>query len=251
MRAGILNRISKILIVGCLLHSFGALGAASLPSNPFIVEEYELGSTDELQIEDLEGLRVWQDTTLLSKRAKWRSEKPKVEQLLHHIVNQDICVIQLPTKTVTLEIMERERIGMEEELHLLVSEDDQPRCDIIARGSPVVGTIQTAYAWKDNYVIEFIDLIYVNCSNQNNELGHSAIFHYRILDDRVFYFYRDDDGKYWLSYDGQTNSNAYDDIIRYKCCGLTPLNIMNSELMVSFYGQRDGRWYYVEAGLFE
>ena len=237
--------------MGYVILSSGVMRAEALKSNSFIVEEYELGSTDDLQLEDLARLRVWQDSTLISKRAKWRSEKRKVEQLLQHILYQDICSIDLPSKKVTLEILERETIGMDEEVHMLISEDGHQQCDIIARGSSAVGVFQTAFAWKDDYVIEFIDLVYVNCINQNEELGYSAIFHYRILDDRVLYFYRDEKDVYRLSYNGQMLSNVYDDIIRYSCCDFTTLSPRNSELMVWFYGQRDGQWYYVEAGLFE
>lgn len=237
--------------MGCLALSVCLTSANTTESKTLIVEEYELGSTKELALEDLERLQVWSDSSIISRRAEWRSTKAMANLIYQHQLYSEVCVLELPSKIVTLEILERETVGMEEEIHVLVSEDDQTRCDIIARGSPVAGAFQIAYAWKDSYVIEFIDVVYVNCINQNEASGYPAVFHYRILNGHVLFLFRDENDQYGLSYNGNTVSNTYDDIVRYKCCGFTPLNPGSSDRMAWFYGQRDGQWFYVEAGIFE
>ena len=216
-----------------------------------IVEEYELGPVAELQLEDLVHLRVWTDSTIVSKRAKWRSEKSNTQYILQHELYSKPCVIELPSKKVTIEILEREAVGMEEEIHVLVSEDGQSKCDILAKGSPVTGAFQTAFPWKNTCVLEFTDMVYLGCTNQNEALGYSAIFHYRIVAGRPMYFFKSENDYYGISFDGSIVSIKYDEIVRNMCCDYALLCPRTSESMVWFYAKRDGKWYYVEAGLFE
>ncbi len=55
----------------------------------------------------------------------------------------------------------------------------------------------------------------------------------------------------YISYNGKTYSNTYDEVIHYKCCEPAAFNISNNENMVWFYALKNGFWYYVEAGIYD
>jgi hypothetical protein len=67
---------------------------------------------------------------------------------------------------------------------------------------------------------------------------------------KPFYFFQEE-GQIGFVYDGQEYFLGYTQIPHEACCSGAELNPISAENMVAFYAQRDGKWYYVEIGVFE
>lgn len=83
----------------------------------------------------------------------------------------------------------------------------------------------------------------------NMAYGYDESFGFQLLAGKPFYFYKKD-GKFRASYDGQEIRIEYDEIPHYLCCSAGGINPLKSENMVSFFGKRSNKWYYVEMGAF-
>jgi hypothetical protein len=83
-----------------------------------------------------------------------------------------------------------------------------------------------------------------------NELnGYEEMFGFQLMAGRPFFFFKQD-GKIGFSFNGEIVEAGYEEIPHYKCCGIAPINPVVAQKMVSFFAERDGVWYYVEAGNF-
>jgi hypothetical protein len=84
-----------------------------------------------------------------------------------------------------------------------------------------------------------------------NELyGYEEMFGFQLIAGRPFFFFKQD-GKIGFSFDGEIVEAGYEEIPHYKCCGIAPINPVVAQKMVSFFAERDGVWYYVEAGVYD
>lgn len=83
----------------------------------------------------------------------------------------------------------------------------------------------------------------------NMVYGYDESFGFQLLAGKPFYFYKKD-GKFSASYDGQDMMIEYDEVPHYLCCSAGGINPIKSENMVSFFGKKGIKWYYVEIGSF-
>lgn len=83
----------------------------------------------------------------------------------------------------------------------------------------------------------------------NMVYGYDESFGFQLLAGKPFYFYKKD-GKFSASYDGQNMVVEYDEVPHYRCCSAGGINPIKSENMVSFFGKKEDKWYYVEIGSF-
>ena len=84
----------------------------------------------------------------------------------------------------------------------------------------------------------------------NEQQGYEESFGFQVMHGKPFYFFRKE-GRIGFVYDGQEVSLGYTQIPHYECCSGAELNPIRAENMVAFFAQRDGKWYYVEIGMFE
>jgi hypothetical protein len=60
-----------------------------------------------------------------------------------------------------------------------------------------------------------------------------------------------EEDKVRVSYDGKLLPQQYVQVPHYGCCDSDMDNQRGSERMVSFFGLRDGQWYFVDMGSYE
>ena len=80
--------------------------------------------------------------------------------------------------------------------------------------------------------------------------GYDETFGFQILADEPFYFFRKDD-QIGLNYAGEEVMLGFDEVAHHYCCGFGVYNPQHYENMVGFFASREGKRYYVEAGVFE
>lgn len=80
--------------------------------------------------------------------------------------------------------------------------------------------------------------------------GYNETFGFQILAGEPFYFFRKGD-EIGLNYAGEEVLLGFDEAAHHYCCGFGIYNPMHYENMVSFFASRDGKRYYVEAGVFK
>jgi len=101
-----------------------------------------------------------------------------------------------------------------------------------------------------NWVLEYADTVVVNGVNLNRQLGHDAVFCYRILHGWPLYLFTRDN-KVRMFYGSAELPYSYDDVKRGWGCEAELLSPDGNDHMVWFYARRDGWWYYVEAGVYK
>jgi len=84
----------------------------------------------------------------------------------------------------------------------------------------------------------------------NDRYGYEQAFGFQLINDKPFFFFQQN-GKTGISYDGEQFLMDFDQIPHYQCCSDAVLNPRTGLNMVSFFAQRQGTWYYVEAGVFK
>jgi hypothetical protein len=83
----------------------------------------------------------------------------------------------------------------------------------------------------------------------NERNGYDEAFGFQLMNGKPFYFYKRD-GQIGISYDNQEVPLGYAQIPHYQCCSGAELNPKSAQSMVAFFAQWDGKWYYVEIGVF-
>jgi hypothetical protein len=80
----------------------------------------------------------------------------------------------------------------------------------------------------------------------NEKYDHTQTFGFQLLGGKPFYFY-EQDGRVYASYDGQDLPLAhYDEIPHYLCCSAAELNPRSGPNWIGFFGRRGKTWYYTE-----
>lgn len=92
--------------------------------------------------------------------------------------------------------------------------------------------------------------IFIDGDMVNQDKNYEEAFGFQMLSSRPFFFYQHN-GQIGISYDGQEADLGYTSIPHYLCCAESVLNPIPAENMVAFFAQRQGKWYYVEIGIFE
>jgi hypothetical protein len=98
-------------------------------------------------------------------------------------------------------------------------------------------------------VAELEGNVLVDGESLNEALGYEETFGWRLIDDRPFYFFRQD-SKIGMSYAGEVLPLQVDAVIHYACCSGAVWDIEGNDTMVSFFATQDGVSVYVEAGIF-
>ena len=83
----------------------------------------------------------------------------------------------------------------------------------------------------------------------NERAGYDETFGFQLLQGEPFYFFKKG-GTIGAVYAGQEIQLRYNEVPHYGCCSPAELNPISAENMLAFFAQRDGRWYYVEIGVF-
>lgn len=126
----------------------------------------------------------------------------------------------------------------------------------IAPGS--AGVVRGFWNWDGSWVLELVDRadsgpvgsVFVNGEPLRDRLNAEEVFGWWLLDGKPFFFFRRD-GLVQISYAGEILEPAFERVFPYDCCGETAFAIQGDQNMVWFYAQKDGRWYIVEAGVYE
>jgi len=80
--------------------------------------------------------------------------------------------------------------------------------------------------------------------------GYDETFGFQILADEPFYFF-EKGGEIGMNYAGEEAMLGFDEVAHHYCCGFSLYNPTHYKNMVAFFASRDGKRYYVEAGVFE
>jgi len=80
--------------------------------------------------------------------------------------------------------------------------------------------------------------------------GYDETFGFQVLAGEPFYFFKKG-GEIGLNYAGEEVMLGFDEVAHHYCCGFSLYNPTHYENMVAFFASRDGKRYYVEAGVFE
>jgi hypothetical protein len=121
----------------------------------------------------------------------------------------------------------------------------------VYNGNWVLETAKISLRHEDNVVYtDAFGQISQNGELLNTRYEYDEVFGFQTLAGRPFYFFKQD-GQIGFSYDGQSVMAGYDAIPHYGCCSAGELNPHRYTNMVAFFAHMDGRWYYVEIGVYE
>jgi hypothetical protein len=133
-------------------------------------------------------------------------------------------------------------------------------------GSPI-NTLQGLWAYSNHWALEIAHVTEkFSLNNQisldsvgqiiqdgqllNERIGYDEAFGFQLMNGKPFYFFKRD-GQIGISYDNQEIQLGYTQIPHYQCCSGAELNPKRTQNMVSFFAQRDDKWFYVEIGVFK
>ncbi len=107
----------------------------------------------------------------------------------------------------------------------------------------------TNHTGADNSILsEAAGRIFLDGTLLNERQNYQEAFGFQTMNGRPFYFFKRD-GRIHVAYDGQEVLLGYAQIPHYGCCSAAALNPRGYEDGVTFFAQRDGRWYYVGIGI--
>lgn len=111
--------------------------------------------------------------------------------------------------------------------------------------TPSRGPVRGLWSWDGHWVLELPGLVIQDGQSLNDQLGYSEMFTWRLLQDKPFYFFRQN-GQIHVSYNHQTLPIRYDEVIhdpQWNTAMLLELKAYDSGLL--FYARRGDIWYYV------
>jgi len=133
----------------------------------------------------------------------------------------------------------------------VVSESGQLIYETILPSNPVMNPIQTFQSWNGHWILEKDGKLIMDGKSLNKELGFNEIFDWQVIQGEPFFFFqKEKGGSYSMMYAGQQLEQQYDEIVHYQCCEPAAFNPGGNAYMTWFYASRDGKWYYVEAGIY-
>jgi hypothetical protein len=174
--------------------------------------------------------------------------------------NENLVALESFTDTVTSQ-------GTFQKVTVQVSRDGEIIYSIPAGDSSPINTLQGLWVYSNHWVLEIVH-VNQNISSQNeisldslgqiiqdgellNErYGYDDAFGFQLMNGKPFYFFKRE-GRIGICYDNHEASLGYVQIPHYQCCSGAELNPKIAQNMVAFFAQRDGKWYYVEIGIFE
>lgn len=98
--------------------------------------------------------------------------------------------------------------------------------------------------WEGHWILVAGDFLIQGGEILNGKLGFDEIFSWSLIKDKPAYFFRKG-SKIGISYDGKVLPLQYQDVAHGLCCEPAQNNPSVGENSLSFFGKRDGLWYYV------
>lgn len=109
---------------------------------------------------------------------------------------------------------------------------------------PPGGPVRGLWREGDSWLLDLADVFIKDGEILNDTFGYQAMFTYRQINDKPFYFYQQDDS-ILLSYDGQTLPVTYQEVLhKPSCCSAAMVNMTLGYDGLAFYGLQDGFWVY-------
>lgn len=224
-------------------------------SSGLIIEEYKLvgGKKEVAEFE-----MSFMPDEISERRKKWRFNPVSYNK------NEEFPV-KMKEVEGTDEDVELSYSGLEVQKHIY---------DIVLEGRtvykaaiidyPFDGSLKAFYSHNGHWVLEhmkgimegkvvkgYVGDVVVDGIEIGKQHGYKEVFNYVPIKDKFFYFFVDESGKTKISYDGNVMPVTYDKVTHYGCCSEGAFNPTSHENMITFYGFREGRWHYVEAGVYE
>jgi hypothetical protein len=105
---------------------------------------------------------------------------------------------------------------------------------------------------KDGNIIKGSTLgeIFRSGESLSQLFGYDETFGFQVLAGEPLFFFKKGD-QFGLNYAGQEVMLGFDEVAHHYCCGFSLYNPVHYENMVAFFASREGKRYYVEAGVFE
>ena len=98
--------------------------------------------------------------------------------------------------------------------------------------------------WNGHWILEVENFVIQDGEILNQKLGFQEMFEWGLVKDKPTYFFRKE-SKVGISHDGQILPIRYDDVKHGLCCEPAQDNPSMGNDVISFFGKRDGVWYYV------
>ncbi|MDI7277320.1 MAG: DUF4232 domain-containing protein, partial [Anaerolineae bacterium] len=114
---------------------------------------------------------------------------------------------------------------------------------------PVRDPVNGLWSWEGHWVLEANGRLIVDGQDMNQRLQYGEIFGYHLIRGKPFYFFSQG-GRVGVSYAGEVLPQQYEKVIHYQCCSGAAYNPGGNDMMVWFFGLRDGKWHYVEMGIY-
>lgn len=92
--------------------------------------------------------------------------------------------------------------------------------------------------------------IYKNGNSLNEVEGYDESFDFQILNGKPFYFFSKE-GKLGFNYAGVEIALDYDSIPHHLCCSASTNNPRHYSKMVTFFGSKEDKSFYIELGVFD
>lgn len=173
--------------------------------------------------------------------------------------NENFVAFESYTNTITNQ-------GTFQKVAVQVLKDSQVIFTTDAGDISPINNLRGLWTYSDHWLIEVAHVTLAPVSNEtplepsgeifldgrslNDSNGYDQAFGFQLMKGKPFYFFQQN-GKTGISFDGEQNHLDYDQIPHYQCCSAAELNPRIAPNMVSFFAQRQGKWYYVEIGVFE
>lgn len=111
--------------------------------------------------------------------------------------------------------------------------------------NPASGPVRGLYVHDNHWYLEVADLLIRDGVELNDDATASEIFSFHFLNEKPFYFYRQEEDLH-ITYNGETLPITYQRVIHEPmCCSGGMVNMTLAQEALGFYALRDGKWYYV------
>jgi hypothetical protein len=173
--------------------------------------------------------------------------------------NENLVASESYTNTVTSQ-------GTFQKVTVQVSQDGQVIFSIPAGDGSPINNLRGLWTYSNHWVLEIARVTLDASSNEvslepvgqiiqdgellNERYGYDHAFGFQLMKGKPFFFFKRQD-KIGVSYDGHEVFLGYTQVPHYQCCSGAELNPRIAQNMVAFFAQRDGKWNYVEIGIFK
>ncbi len=111
--------------------------------------------------------------------------------------------------------------------------------------NPASGPVRGLYTYGEHWYLEVADVLIRDGVVLNDNATASEIFTFHFLNEKPFYFYRQEKDIH-ISYNEETLPITYQRVIHEPmCCSGGMVNMTLAHDALGFYALRDGNWYYV------